>query len=333
MELMQSQSIFFQHTITLNDLFSYWIFTKEKEGVKVRTIERYVCNFNNYIKDTIGYLDIKEFTRTTIVTFLDSLRTIKTKKHVGLSDASINNIYVTLHSCFEFAIYHELLQTNPAVYIKQCKPRQKVVEVLNKQERIVLERYLLEEFNPENMGLYIMLYTGIRLGEMAALKWENVDLENRMIKIVETMNITKNEDSGKWDYYIESPKTNSSIRNIPIPNHLVEIFKKISEFRISSPFVIAKMNGDIMQPRLYRARFASILNKLGIRQRKIHALRHTFASQMIEQGMDMNTLSLILGHSAVEVTINIYVHSSIDRQRRLVNSIPFISEAYTDDDF
>ena len=326
MEIINYQSISTYRVITFDELFMHWLFTKKKDDLKTRTIERYLCNYYNYIKNALGYYDVKKINTIIIANFLESLKTMKTKRHDGLSSASISNIRANLHSCFEYAIYYEIITTNPVKFTKQRKEKTNNVDIFTKEERLKIENYLLNNFNITTIGFYILFYTGMRIGELAGLKWKNVNLDERIITIKESLNIKKNIETNHWIYFDDTPKTNNSCRFIPIPNHLIEIFKRIKKLNINSEYVISKTNGEVLKPRAYRPLFLKILNELNIRKIKIHAIRHTFATNMIENGMNINTLSLILGHSSIKVTVNTYLHSSLDKKIKSVNQIPFIYE-------
>lgn len=326
MEITNFQSVSTYRIITFDMLFNYWLNLNGNRVLKVRTIEKYLCNYNNYIKDIFGNMDIRLITRKQIIDYFEWLKIGHFKRHIGLSSSSICNIRANLHSCFEFAVEYGLIDNNPINLIKSPKIIQNEVETFNLDERKKLEKYLIDNFNIHTIGFYIMFYSGLRLGELVALKWENVDLNNRFIKIEGSMNIYKSKKTNKWEYFNDTTKTNNSNRIIPIPFHLIEIFNKIKALNIDSPFVLANSKGECILPRNYRPRFLNILSKLNIRPRKIHAIRHTFATTMIENGMNVKTLSIILGHANINTTINIYLHSSLDRKINLVNNIPFIYE-------
>ena len=172
----------------------------------------------------------------------------------------------------------------------------------------------------------ISLHAGLRIGEVCALKWSDVDLEERIIHIRATVSRVGRTDGTKGTMLtLGSPKTNASIRDIPISSVLFNVLKELHNTS-ASPFVISETD-TFMSPRTYEYRYHRILKQCDIPKINYHALRHTFATRCIESKMDVKTLSEILGHGKASVTMDIYVHSSMDRKRAQMEDMVIYSRS------
>lgn len=138
--------------------------------------------------------------------------------------------------------------------------------------------------------------------------------------INKTIYTTKNEQ-GEWHYEVNTPKTRTSNRQIPLPNYILDGLKKLKELS-QSKNVISKNNGGIMPTKLYRWRFNELTKTIKIRSLNFHALRHTFATRALESGMDVKTLAEVMGHANASITLNIYTHSMPDHKKNMMNNIP-----------
>ncbi len=162
------------------------------------------------------------------------------------------------------------------------------------------------------------MYTGIRLGELLALTWDDIDFDKRLLRVNKTVyTISKN---GKNEAYIDKPKTKQSNRIIPLPKQLIILLKKNKKESISN-YIIATKTGGIVQNRSYQKAFKSLLRKCDISYKNFHSLRHTFATRALELGMDVKILSEILGHKNSVVTLNRYSHSLPEHKAEFVNKV------------
>lgn len=192
------------------------------------------------------------------------------------------------------------------------------IRVLEKEEQILLEKYLMTEFSNLHMGIYLSLYTGIRLGELCALRWVKVDLEARIIIIDKTMMRIKDyaNTSEKRTKVIETlPKSSCAVREIPIPEFLIHLLREKSIGMTGQEYLLTGKADKFMEPRLVEYHFHKIIEYVGIKKANFHCLRHTFATRCIEVGFDVKTLSVILGHAAIHITMNRYVHPTMDMKR------------------
>ena len=195
----------------------------------------------------------------------------------------------------------------------------KDIYVLSQAEQQHLEESLERDSSLTALGILITLNTGLRIGELCALKWEDIDLENRVIHIKSSIiriSTTKNTEQ-KTQFVIADPKTKTSIREIPITTKLFSILKNAYP---ASIFVVSN-TADFVPPRTFEYRFHKILARHNIPDTNFHTLRHTFATRCVEKNVDVKTLSEILGHSNVSITLNYYVHPSFDTKRNQLEKI------------
>ena len=175
---------------------------------------------------------------------------------------------------------------------------------------------LFENFDRYKLGVFICLYTGIRIGELCALQWKNISFNEKTIVIENTMQRLQNDDPNsifKTRIIITEPKSKASLRTIPLPDFVLKVIKPF----VAAPnaYVLSGKCKSIIEPRTMQNRFKTYLKKGNIDDANFHSLRHTFATRCIEAGFDVKTLSEILGHSSVKITLDRYVHSSMELKR------------------
>lgn len=178
-------------------------------------------------------------------------------------------------------------------------------------------RELTSDPTQKNIGITLALCCGMRIGEVCALRWEDIDMVRRVITVCSTIGRIYNCDSAKTLQLLSTPKTRNSYREIPVSPILLECLRKVRKLQISGQYVV----GDGRKPkdqRCYREYFNRLLKRLNIPHIVFHGLRHTFATRCIESQCDYKTVSVILGHSNVATTLNLYVHPNIDQKKRCI---------------
>ena len=292
---------------TLDLVMSEWL-AKCKNQLKISTYQKYQTIIQNHISKQIGSLPINHITTDTISQFTDCLISDTNL----LSRETINQILVVLSRGLEYAKEHYKTVCPEIHFLKCAKPSIRVLSLLEQQS---LVGYLQGQSDVFSFGILLALYTGMRIGEICALQWEDISVETIWIK--RTMQRLKT-NTNKTEVMILPPKTASSDREIPIPQTLLSA---IAERRKASGFVLLQVNGNIIEPRLLQNKFTKITKACGLSNAHFHTLRHTFATRCIEAGVDVKTLSEILGHSDVKTTLNKYVHSSMELKQNCMNKL------------
>lgn len=299
---------------TIEQVCETWLLYK-KHIVKTSTYYKYRNEINRYIIPYFGNKTLKEAEQEDLNKWIDEFMECKQLK-------STSYIIVLLKSILKFAErkYDCRIKLD---LITVPKNETKEVEVIERRDRDNLERYCKEDLsNFKNVGLIFCLYTGVRLGEICALTWNDIDLKNGIVYINKTMQriyVSKNNSY----ISIDSPKSRSSNRKIPIQKKLLDILihiQKTNNFTGEEYFLTGKSD-KYLDPRSYQYAFHRALEECNIRRCKFHCLRHTFATNCIEHGMDVKALSVTLGHANVNITLNRYVHSSLDNIKKYLDKL------------
>lgn len=205
------------------------------------------------------------------------------------------------------------LITMPTIYNKE-------IEVLTEREKNRITKYLLNTENIKELGILISLYTGLRIGEVCALRWKNIDFEKKLIEVERTVQrIYRGEKNTKLLF--TEPKTVKSIRKVPIAEVLLKKLKETKQFYSKDAFILTGTETRFMEPITYRFTYKKCLRNCRISYKKFHCLRHTFATRCIRAGMDVKSLSEVLGHNNVNVTLSVYVHSSYSVKKKFIDKI------------
>lgn len=279
--------------LTVNFLLSEWL-ESIKNLVKPNTYQKYESVCKNHIANKIGSVSVKLISNYTIINFTNGLI------DKNLSAKSINDILIVLGLAFRYAEEEYKISTPKIRYLKEEKKNMRVLSI---DEQIKLTKYLNNNIEIYKFGILLALYTGIRIGELCALQWE--DITDDYIQINKTMTRVK-VDNQKTEIKIGSPKSSSSERLIPTPQCLLPLIK---HFR-NTGYVLSTKKLKYTEPRLMQIKFEKMISECGLEKTNFHALRHTFATRCVEAGVDVKTLSEILGHLDVKTTLNRYVHSS-----------------------
>lgn len=296
--------------INFQDITKLWLANKSNI-IKASTFNRYKNLLNNNILPFIGKKFISDISTAEIqdyVHFLSTNGRIDSKG--GLSAKTISDIICIIKSILN---YSESLGYNHCCALRYIgfRAEKKEMRVLNRSEQQRLTEYLINDIDNTKAGVLLSLYTGIRIGELCALKAKDFDFLNKKLNIRQTLQrIQKGQcDDNKTYISITEPKSTASVREIPLPDFICKIFSEmqlhLNEFILSGTLVP-------IEPRTMENRYNRIMKNLGITGATFHTLRHTFATRSVEVGFDIKSLSEILGHSSVNITLNRYVHSSFE---------------------
>ena len=308
--------------MTTQTLLTQWLETYEKEHIKSRTYARYHGLITAHINPTIGTLEIDNLSRRDIQEFLAQQKAEGNIRTGGgkLSATSSNLMLTVLNLAFEYACDMDLLEQNPCERIRRSREDAKKVEAFTKDEQRKIEKAIIESGDPRLFGILLCLYTGVRIGELLGLEWADIDLQRGLITINKTVYRDKDE-SGEWQLIVDKPKTASSDRVIPLPSYITQMMIVRKE-TAKSAYVIENKKGERMSIRSYQYIFEKLTEKAEVRKLNFHALRHTFATRAIECGMDIKTLSEIMGHKNASITLNRYAHSMMDTKIEMMQKLP-----------
>lgn len=292
-----------------------WLAEKEPD-IKEQTYRRYRQCIDKHITPYFGDVKCSTITQNAVDEFLRQKRLSGRLDGKGsLSPSTIRGMCIILQSILIFA-YQKKMGIPEMIQIKKPRAEKRRVSVLKQNEQNKLEAILLASPSGTNLAIYLALYSGMRIGEICALRWSDIDFDERQLFVRSTVIRNISGQSA-----IAPPKSETSQRVIPLTQQLTKLLAaeheiSCSEFVFSSPRKDAFLN-----PRTLQYRFQALLSRLEISGVSFHALRHTFATRWIECGMDVKSLSEVLGHAGVQITLDIYVHSSDKLKREAIEKL------------
>ena len=301
--------------VVYSDILDGWL-RASKLKTKESTHARYSQLVRTHIKPHLGRYQLSRISTSKIEGFLEYLLSKgRLDGAGGLSPKTVTDILAIIKNTMEYA-----RSQNIAVICNleklSVKGKEKEMRVLTPEEQDALAVVLVRNMDRYKFGVLLSLYTGIRIGELCALQWGDFETNLSTLTVRKTMQRVKNIDdvsSSKTKIIITEPKSQSSVREIPLPPFLVEIAKSFQ----ANPeaFVLSGTIGQYVEPRTMQNRFQTYVKQSGIAAANYHSLRHSFATRCIELSFDIKTLSIILGHSSVNITLNRYVHSSMELKK------------------
>jgi integrase len=244
------------------------------------------------------------------------------KLEEGLSQKSIKDILIVLKMVLKFGVKNKLLEYQQFDIQFPTEREKYEIEVLSKINQKKIMNYIQEHFTFKNLGIYICLSAGIRIGEICALTWEDVDTDTGIIYIRKTIQrIYIVEDGSRHtELALDTPKTKNSIRDIPMSRDLLKMLKPIKKV-VNSSFFILTNDAKPTEPRTYRNYYKKLMKELNMPELKFHGLRHSFATRCIESNCDYKTVSVILGHSNISTTLNLYVHPNLEQKKKCIDKM------------
>ena len=297
----------------------FWMENYIKPSAKSNTIECYETMIKNHIVPHLGELPLSEVTPMTIQSVMTKLMSKKNEKTEKVLSANTVNLLITLvQSSLEVAYQMGLIAEYSGDKVKRPKVKEKPITCFSLEEQKKIEVYIRSRQKPRLVGILLCLYTGLRIGELMALEWTDVDFEKREMHINKSCTDGKNAN-GKFCRLVDTPKTETSIRTIPLPKQLIPILKDAKR-KNGSRYVVGDRD-IVIAIRSYQRTFELLLKRLNIPHRGFHSLRHTFATRALECGMDVKTLSEILGHKSPAITLARYAHSLMDHKREMMNRV------------
>lgn len=297
--------------MTLKECLLSYIQAK-KVYLKESTFVRYSNLIQNHLDEENGNIQITDLKNKTIQEYCDSL--LKNNVSITVIHEIVLLIKLSLKRDAKINSYQPLfIDLDLPVFTQKKK-----VVILSRVDQKAILNYILTNDNQKYCGIVLSLMTGLRIGELCALKWSDIDLKKRIIIVNKTLQrICEKGKASKIT--ITSPKTSNSLREIPISNSLYDFLIKLKPTKRDVYFLTSTSTPT--EPRNYRKIYQTLLKKLKINKTSFHALRHTFATRLIENKVDIKTVSELLGHASVNITISIYVHSEFNTKRKAVKTL------------
>lgn len=288
-----------------------WLESTVRPLRKFRTYQRYSDVSRRLIGPNLGGYDMADLTAPVLQDFAaEMLR--------RYSPSSVCCIIGIIKQSLRHAEFVGAVQTQYTSRITYPRRREKEVDCFSKSEQRKIEEFVIMKKSVKYYGFLLCLYTGLRVGEVLALEWDDIDFKKGFLSV--TQNCYDTWENGRYKKVIDTPKTSASRRIIPIPYSLMPYIHEMKR-RSRSNFVISGPDGAVVSIRSYQRTFQLMLERLEIDHKGIHSLRHTFATRAVECGMDVKTLSEILGHSDPAITLRRYVHSLLDYKCDMMNML------------
>lgn len=308
-----------------NVTFSFWVkqwLEAKKNYVKKSTYASYRTIIINHLIPTFGDCLLVSINYQRIQkAVIEWGKNGRLDRKKGLSVKTIKDIVVVLKMCLRDAGLDErqISGKSGILYPYNENIKDQKVFVLSEQSFQSYIQAILKDLVPETLGFMLCLYTGMRIGEICALKWEDIDMEEKLIYVTKTIQriYIKNQNrKGNSQIVITTPKSRQSVRSIPISDTIFGLLKQCQKNK--NIYVVTGLTKYI-EPRLYRKHYQKFVVDHSLEYIKFHGLRHTFATRCIEAGADYKIVSELLGHASVNLTLNLYVHPSMEAKRKCVN--------------
>lgn len=311
---------------TIGEVARIWAEDKRKY-VKFSTISAYEMILTHHI--------LPEFRDRTEISEDDVQQFVQNKLRRGLSAKTVKDILMVLRMvagfgersgelpgmrwCVRFPAGHGVPEAGRD---DRNGARQMAPEVLSIADHKKVLRHIRSNLTPANIGIYLSLTTGMRIGEICGLKWGDIDMSEGIIRVCRTVERIYTGRGGHWhtELVISTPKTLCSAREIPLTEDLMSLLATLRGLATDTDFILTG-SGKPTEPRTYRNRYNRFLERLGIPHIKFHGLRHSFATRCIESECDYKTVSAILGHSDIRTTLNLYVHPGREQKKRCLDRV------------
>lgn len=287
--------------------------------IKESSLSSYAERLNTTIFPCIGDIPCEEFNMNTIQYMVYYLSKYGGKEKKGLAYSSLKTCVTIVEMILKQGQKEKVF---PQFALEKIKYPKKdniklIKETYTKEENKKIIDYLITNLNRINLGILLAIFTGARIGEICALKWQDIDFKNNCILINKTLQRTIDVQTGKTKIIITSPKNKTSNRIVPLPTELINLIKPLK--KNNDDYVVVSKKLKYTEPRLLRKHYKKVIDILELDYLKFHALRHTFASLNIDNGIDTKTVSQLLGHSDINTTLKIYTHVSTEQKQRAID--------------
>ena len=298
---------------TIREIAEAWKEYK-RPYVKQSTMAAYVLILENHVLPEFG--DNDSLHEHDVQAFV-----LKKIEH-GLSAKSVKDILIVLKMVMKFGVKNEWMNHYEWDIKFPVNSQPKELEVLSVANHKKILDYVQHNFTFMSLGIYISLSTGLRIGEICALKWSDINVADGTITVQRTIERIYMVEGEKkhTQLVINTPKTVNSCREIPISKELLAMVKPMKKV-VNADFYVLTNEDKPTEPRTYRNYYNRLMEKLDIPKLKYHGLRHSFATRCIEAGCDYKTVSVLLGHSNISTTLNLYVHPNMELKKRCINKM------------
>lgn len=306
-----------ESVITFQSITNEWLLSIQPR-IKESTNIKYHNLLATYILPTLGKSNISNLTTACIEAYCNELLLNGGKNNEGLSPKTVSDILSMLRNILRFS-ENKGITSHCNVTSIIVKQQPKEMRVFSTLEQKRLCDYIHKNPTLQNLGILLCLFTGLRVGEICALQWSDISIEEKTIHVHQTMQRiqTSNDSNTKTKVIITTPKSACSRRIIPLPENISLLISKL----VQSPecYFLTGKSSCFIEPRSLQYHFKKTLEECSLEHANFHALRHTFATRCVEVGFDVKTLSEILGHASVNITMNRYVHPSMELKRKNMN--------------
>lgn len=298
---------------SISEIIALWKADK-KQYVKKSSYAAYVLLIENHISPVFGNATKIEESEVQVFVFQ--------KLEQGLSQKTIKDILIVLKMILKFGAKHNCITYTPFDIQYPTEREKQSMEVLSRTDQKKIMQYVQTHFTFRNLGVYLCLSTGMRIGEVCAMTWEDINTDTGIIHVRKTIQRIYSIEDGtrKTELILDSPKTINSIREIPMSIDLLKLLKPIKKI-VNPTFFVLTNDAKPTEPRTYRSYYKILMEDLGMPKLKFHGLRHSFATRCIESNCDYKTISVLLGHSNISTTLNLYVHPNFEQKKKAINQM------------
>lgn len=286
----------------------------KRQYVKKSSYAAYLLLTENHLLPAFGQK--KEIEETDVQAF------VLQKLDSGLSQKTIKDILIVLKMILKFGAKKKWTTYTPFDIQFPTVRESQSMEVLSRADQKKIMNYIQEHFTFRNLGVYICLSAGMRIGEVCALTWEDVDTDVGVIHVRRTIQRIYIIEDGvrRTELILDTPKTKNSIREIPLSKDLLRILKPFKKI-VNPSFFVLTNDAKPTEPRTYRSYYKNLMKDLKMPKLKFHGLRHSFATRCIESNCDYKTVSVLLGHSNISTTLNLYVHPNMEQKKKAIEQM------------
>ena len=293
---------------TFEEVAAMWLADKQ-QYVKMSTYCAYSLLLSNHLKPV--FAKEQDVTEELVQAF------VLGKLQQGLSRNSVKDMLMVLKMVLKYAAKHGYMPWRQIDINFPTERRQNEVRTLSRADQRRLMDHIQANFSFMNLGIYICLSAGLRIGELCALTWDDLDTDAGVVRISKTLQRIYIKDKGCTEVIIGTPKSKNSVREIPLAKELQRFIKPLKKV-VNGSFYVLTNSSSPTEPRRYRNHYRRLMQQLDLPLLKFHGLRHSFATRCIESKCDYKTVSVLLGHSSISTTLNLYVHPNLDQKKKCI---------------